>query len=168
MSTRRRILFLCTGNACRSQMAEGWARHLHADKFEVHSAGVAPAGVDPVAVQIMAEEGVDISHHRSKHVAELAGIPFDYVIILCDFAADNCPVFFGQGIVVRRPFDDPVRLARQAESPEAALAIYRRVREEIKQFVANLPEFLFSCTTEAVGGSGSVSPPRRPEGPPIG
>lgn len=142
MENRRRILFLCTGNACRSQMAEGWARHLHSDKFEVYSAGVRPAGVDPVAVQVMAEAGVDISGHRSKHVTELGDKTFDYVIILCDFAAETCPVSFGQAPVLRRPFDDPIRYARHAESPEEALAVYRRVRDEIGEFVARLPELL--------------------------
>ncbi|MCS7237861.1 MAG: arsenate reductase ArsC [Thermoguttaceae bacterium] len=144
MTTPLRVLFLCTGNACRSQMAEGWARHLHADKLEAYSAGVAPAGVDPVAVQMMAEVGVDISRHRSKHVAEFDGQAFDAVVILCHYAAESCPNFPGQTRVIRRPFDDPVRLARLAESPEAALAIYRRVRDEIRDFVAGLPELLAS------------------------
>lgn len=137
-----RVLFLCTGNACRSQMAEGWTRHLYGDKVQAYSAGVAPAGLDPVAVQIMAEAGVDISHQRSKHVAEFNGQTFDAVIILCDFAAESCPNFPGPTRVIRRPFDDPVRLARRAETVEAALDVYRRVRDEIREFVASLPKLL--------------------------
>lgn len=147
MDQKPTILFLCTGNACRSQMAEGWARVMLGHQFEVYSAGTAPAGLDPVAVQVMAEAGVDISSHRSKHVLELGEKSFDYVVILCEMAAANCPTFPASSRVLRIPVDDPVRLARQAETPEAKLAIYRRVRDEIRHLVETLPERLSpECT----------------------
>ncbi len=88
-----KILFLCTGNSCRSQMAEGWARFLHGDKMEVWSAGIEPRGVDPYAVRVMAEAGVDLSHHYSKNVQEVIDIPFDFVITVCDHARESCPLF---------------------------------------------------------------------------
>src|SRR5690606_24310724 len=87
-----KVLFLCTGNACRSQMSEGWARHLRGDQIDTFSAGVAPHGLDPRAVQVMAEAGVDISAHTSKHLDTLLHLPFDYVITVCDNAAGSCPI----------------------------------------------------------------------------
>ena len=90
-----KILFLCTGNSCRSQMAEGWARHLKADSIEPFSAGIQPKSLDPFAVKVMAEAGVDISSHRSKHLNELKGMTFDYVITVCDSANESCPFFPG-------------------------------------------------------------------------
>jgi len=144
MSQRRRILFLCTGNACRSQMAEGWARHLRPDTLEPHSAGIDPHGLDSRAIRVMAEAGVDISGQRSKHVDELAGTGFDWVITLCDSAAETCPVFPGGGRRLHRGFEDPPALARGAASEEQALAAYRRVRDAIRGFVESLPEALES------------------------
>ncbi|HYW02928.1 MAG TPA: arsenate reductase ArsC [Gammaproteobacteria bacterium] len=149
MSGRCRILFLCTGNACRSQMAEGWARHLRPDTLEPYSAGVEPHGLDPRAIRVMAEAGVDISGQRSKHVDELAGTGFDWVITLCDSAAETCPVFPGAGRRLHRDFEDPPALARGAASEEAALAVYRRVRDAIRAFVASLPDALESRATNA-------------------
>ena len=137
-----RALFLCTGNACRSQMAEGWARHLKGDVLEAHSAGIEPRGLDPRAVRVMAEAGVDISAQRSKHVRELAGIAFDYVVTVCDRAGAACPVFPGRTKVVHVGFDDPPALAGGAATEEEALAHYRRVRDEIRDFVAGLPDNL--------------------------
>lgn len=139
-----KLLFLCTGNACRSQMAEGWARHLLGDRLEPFSAGVAPHGLDPRAVAVMAEAGVDISGQRSKHVDELlaAGPTFDRVITVCDSARESCPVFPGRATPVHRSFEDPPRLAADAASEEEALRHYRRVRDEIRAFVAGLPEIL--------------------------
>jgi arsenate reductase (thioredoxin) len=134
----KKILFLCTGNACRSQMAEGWARHLHGDKVEARSAGVAASRLDPRAVQVMKEAGVDISSHRSKHVSEFAGEKFDLVVTVCDNAAEACPTFPGSVKVMHRGFDDPPRLAVRAESEEEILEMYRRVRDEIRSFVVNL------------------------------
>lgn len=142
MSEKHKLLFLCTGNACRSQMAEGWARHLLADRVEAWSAGVAPHGVDPRAVAVMAEAGVDIGAHRSKHVDELLDLPFDLVVTVCDSAAEACPVFPGRARRLHHGFDDPPRLAREAASEEQALAAYRRVRDEIRAFVESLPRIL--------------------------
>ena len=139
---KKRVLFICTGNACRSQMAEGWARALLGDGFEVFSAGVAPAGLDPRAVAAMAEAGVDISGHRSKHVSEFALKPFDAVVTVCGAADAACPVFPGGGLRIRRPFDDPPTLARSAAGEAEALAVYRRVRDEIRDFVQGLPDRL--------------------------
>ncbi|MHC4249300.1 MAG: arsenate reductase ArsC [Planctomycetota bacterium] len=137
--TRLRVLFLCTGNSCRSQMAEGWARALKGDVIEPHSAGIETHGLNPNAVKVMAEAGVDISRHRSKHVDELGDIAFDYVVTVCDHAHESCPLFPGRTKVVHVGFDDPPRLAEGAATEEEALAHYRRVRDEIRAFVETLP-----------------------------
>ena len=136
------VLFLCTGNSCRSQMAEGWARHLKSNEIEAYSAGIDPKTVDPRAVVVMAEAGVDISGHHSKHVNELAGITFDYVVTVCGHADENCPIFPGKTTVVHFGFDDPPRLAEGAGTEEEALGHYRRVRDEIKAFIQTLPNGL--------------------------
>ncbi|MCM2268119.1 MAG: arsenate reductase ArsC [Elusimicrobiales bacterium] len=133
-----RILFLCTGNSCRSQMAEGWGRALLAGKAEVFSAGTKPGLVDPRAIKAMAEAGVDISGHRSKHVSEFKDTAFDLVVTVCDKARESCPVWFGKAEKVHRSFDDPPFLAKGAKTEEEALAHYRRVRDEIKEFVGGL------------------------------
>lgn len=138
----KRVLFLCTGNACRSQMSEGWANHLLKEGVEAFSAGVAPHGVDPRAIQVMAEAGVDISRHYSKHVDDLLDIPFDLVVTVCDNAAEACPLFPGSAKKIHRGFDDPPKLARDASSEEEALAHYRRVRDEIRAFIEMLPAHL--------------------------
>ncbi len=143
MNTKPIVLFLCTGNSCRSQMAEGWARHLKAHAIEACSAGVEPSRLDPDAVRVMAEVGVDISGQRSKHVDELADRAIDYVVTVCDHARESCPVFPGSAKVVHRAFDDPPRLAKDAATEEERLAPYRRVRDEIRAFVLSLPEALF-------------------------
>jgi len=150
MPPRLKLLFLCTGNACRSQMAEGWARHLHRTTVEAHSAGVAPAGVDPRAVRVMAERDVDLSSQRSKHVTELAGIEFDTVITVCDRAREHCPVLPGAARYLHVGFDDPPRLARDAADEQQALSHYRRVRDEIETFVRGLERVL-----EGAGSTGS-------------
>ena len=134
-----KVLFLCTGNSCRSQMAEGWARALKGDQIEAHSAGVEPHGMNPRAVRVMAEAGVDIAGQRSKHVDELRDVPFDYVVTVCDHANETCPVFSGRTKRVHVGFDDPPQLARDSKSEEEALSHYRRVRDEIKAFVERLP-----------------------------
>jgi arsenate reductase len=139
---KTRILFLCTGNSCRSQMAEGWARHLKGDVVEAYSAGIETHGLNPRAVRVMAEAGVDISGHRSKYVDELKNIPFDYVVTVCDHARESCPLFPGQATVVHVGFDDPPRLAHGAATEEEALGHYRRVRDEIKAYVETLPDSL--------------------------
>jgi len=142
MKNRLKILFLCTGNSCRSQMAEGWARHLKGGALEPYSAGVEVHGLNPRAVRVMAEAGVDISAHRSKHVNELKDIAFDYVVTVCDNARESCPLFPGRAKVVHAGFDDPPRLAKDANTEEETLGHYRRVRDEIRTFVETLPESL--------------------------
>jgi len=139
-----KVLFLCTGNSCRSQMAEGWARALKSGVIEPYSAGTDPRPLDPRAVKAMAEAGVDISSHKSKHVSELARIPFDYVVTVCSDADENCPVFPGPGRRLHMRFDDPPRLAAGAQSEEEALAHYRRVSNEIKAFIETLTQALLS------------------------
>ncbi|HEY3323236.1 MAG TPA: arsenate reductase ArsC [Planctomycetota bacterium] len=134
-----KVLFLCTGNSCRSQMAEGWARALKGEVLEPHSAGIETHGLNPRAVKVMAEAGVDISGHRSKHVDELKGVLFDYVVTVCGHANENCPVFPTQAKRIHVGFDDPPKLAKDAKTEEEALAHYRRVRDEIKEFVLKMP-----------------------------
>jgi arsenate reductase (thioredoxin) len=147
MTDKMKILFLCTGNSCRSQMAEGWARHLKGDLIDPYSAGIETHGLDPLAVKVMAETGMDISGHRSKHVDEVKDVPFDYVVTVCDQANETCPVLPGKAKRIHVSFDDPPRLAKAARSEEEALAHYRRVREEIRRFVASLPEALANWMT---------------------
>ena len=139
MNTPLRILFLCTGNSCRSQMAEGWTKHLKTGEIEAFSAGIEKHGLNPRAVKVMAEAGVDISGHSSKTVDELPDRQFDFVITLCGHANETCPFFPGQTRRVHAGFDDPPALAENAPTEEAALAHYRRVRDEIKSFVEGLP-----------------------------
>ena len=137
-----KVLFLCTGNSCRSQMAEGWARHLKGDIIEAFSAGVETHGMNPTAVRVMAEAGVDISGFRSKNLSELEDVDFDYVITICNRAAESCPVFPGRAQIVFQGFDDPPRLAAEADTEEETLGHYRRVRDEIRAFVETLPASL--------------------------
>ena len=137
-----RVLFLCTGNSCRSQMAEAWTRVLKADRVDAYSAGVDPHAVDPRAVKAMAEVGIDISGQASKDVDTLGDIEFEYVITLCDQAHQACPVFPAKTRVLHVGFDDPPLLAAGAQSEEDAMVHYRRVRDEIKEFVEKLPKIL--------------------------
>jgi len=132
-----KVLFLCTGNACRSQMAEGWARHLKSDVIEAYSAGVWPAGVSSRAARVMAEAGVDISSQRSEHVDDYLGIDFDYVITLCDNARDLCPTFPGKSKVIHRPFKDPIAAVG---TDEEVMNAFRKTRDEIRLFVEKLPQ----------------------------
>ena len=134
-----RILFLCTGNSARSQMAEGWARHLRGDVIEPYSAGTEAHGLNPLAVEVMKEAGVDISYQRSKLVTELLDIPFDYVVTVCSNAEKNCPVFPGKVKVIHHSFDDP---AKAEGSREEKMEVFRRVRDEIKAFIESLPDAL--------------------------
>jgi arsenate reductase (thioredoxin) len=140
MQPKPKILFLCTGNSCRSQMAEGWARHLRPDAIEAYSAGVEPHGMNPLAVRAMAEAGVDISRQNSKHVNELASVAFDYVVTVCDHANETCPVFPGKVKRLHVSFDDPPRLARDAKSEAEALQHYRRVRDAIRDFIEHIDD----------------------------
>jgi arsenate reductase len=123
-------------------MAEGWAKQLKSDVIEPWSAGIEIHGLNPNAVKVMAEAGVDISGHRSKHFSELKDINFDYVITVCDDAYEKCPVFPGKAKTIHVGFDDPPRLAKAAKTPEEALGIYRRVRDEIRDFIQQLPDNL--------------------------
>jgi arsenite methyltransferase len=132
-----RVLFLCTGNSCRSQMAEGWARALKSCEIEAYSAGTNPHGLNPLAVRAMREVGVDIARHGSKRPEEI-GVPFDVVVTVCDSAHESCPVFSGARIV-HVGFDDPPRLAKGAASDDEAMPHYRRVRDEIRAFIERLP-----------------------------
>lgn len=135
---KTKILFLCTGNSCRSQMAEGWCRHLRPDQFAAASAGIEKHGLNPLAVKVMAEAGVDITPQYSKLTNELGDQEFDYVITVCGDAADNCPYFPAKTQVVHFGFDDPPALAAGAENEEQALAHYRRVRDEIRDYIEQL------------------------------
>ncbi|MHC4289665.1 MAG: arsenate reductase ArsC [Planctomycetota bacterium] len=141
-TAKLKVLFLCTGNSCRSQMAEGWTRHLKADVIEAYSAGVETHGLNPNAVQVMAEAGVDISGHKSQHIDEFNDIQLDVVITVCGHAHESCPVFSGTTKVVHIGFDDPPKLAKEASTEEEALDCYRRVRDEIRAFVETLPKSL--------------------------
>ncbi len=137
-----KILFLCTGNSCRSQTAEGWVRRLRGDLLEPCSAGIEAHGLDPHAVRVMGEAGVDISGRQSKTVEQLGDRQFDVVVTVCDQAQQDCPVLPGNARKVHVAFDDPPRLARSATTREEALADYRRVRDEIRAFVERLPQAL--------------------------
>jgi arsenate reductase len=150
---RLKVLFLCTGNSCRSQMAEGWARHRKGNVIEPYSAGIEVHGLDPRAVQVMAEAGVDISGQRSKHVNEVKDTLFDCVVTVCDDARERCPFFPGRARVVHVSFDDPPRLAKTAANEEEALGGYRRVRDEIRAFVEGLPETLMMTGSRPAGGN---------------
>lgn len=138
-----KILFLCTGNSCRSQMAEGWARALKGDVLDPCSAGIEMHGLNPLAVRVMAEAGVDISGQRSKTVDAVKDVPFDYVVTVCGHAHETCPMWLsGKAKVVHVGFDDPPALAKTARTEDEALGHYRRVRDEIKAFVEGLPDNL--------------------------
>jgi arsenate reductase (thioredoxin) len=145
MTTRPKVLFLCRHNSCRSQMAEGWARTLLTEHVEPYSAGVAKRAVDPGAIAVMREAGVDISGHSSKTLDELADVDFDLVVAVCAQDADFCPTFPGGVRQIHTPFDDPPQLARTAATEEERLGYYRRVRDEIRAMVERLPEVLGSA-----------------------
>lgn len=133
------ILFLCTGNSCRSQMAEAWTNALHKD-IRAYSAGVRPEkSVMPLTVQVMREAGIDISAAKPKLLDVFKDKDFDLVITLCDNARESCPVYWGKAKKIHAGFDDPLTLAENAASEEEALVHYRRVRDEIKAFVLTLP-----------------------------
>lgn len=142
MPDKRKILYLCTGNTCRSQMAEAWTRHLRGDLFEAYSAGVEPKGLDPRAVKAMAEAGINISTQKSKNLDALGDLEFDYVVTLCDNARESCPFFPAKTRLMHRGFDDPPKLAEGTNDEEEAMAHYRRVRDEIRAFVEKFPEAL--------------------------
>jgi arsenate reductase (thioredoxin) len=144
MVDKLKILFLCTGNSCRSQMAEGWARTLKGDIIEPYSAGIEVHGLNARAVKVMAEAGVDISGQRSKNLDEVEGTGFDWVITVCDSAKETCPVFPAKAKRFHVSFDDPPRLAKGAKTEDEALLHFRRVRDEIRKFINKLPFILFT------------------------
>lgn len=123
-------------------MAEGWARHLKGKELDVYSAGIEKHGMNDLAVQAMAEAGVDISGHYSKLIEEVPTQNFDYVITVCDKAHESCPIFPGEAKTIHRSFDDPPRLAAGAQTEEEALKQYRRVRDEIREYILQLPDTL--------------------------
>ena len=127
---KKRVLFLCTHNSCRSQMAEGLVNHYLGDRFQAFSAGTEATRVNPLAIRVLAEVGIDISHHHSKTIDEFAGQQFDHVITLCGSANEQCPLFFGGVRRVHIGFDDPSRLSG---SDEQVLPEFRRVRDEIRK-----------------------------------
>jgi arsenate reductase len=143
-----KLLYLCTGNSCRSQMAEGWTRHLKGDVIEVYSAGIETHGLNPHAVRVMAEAGVDIAAHTSQHIDEFRDIALDVVVTVCGHAHETCPVFPAGSRVVHVGFDDPPAMARalaaSGASEEAQLDCYRKVRDQIRSFVETLPDALES------------------------
>lgn len=134
------ILFLCTGNSCRSQMAEGFAKKMYGDKINFYSAGTEKHGMNSRAIKVMAEVGVDISNHYSKTVDEIKGVVFDYVYTVCGHANENCPYFPGKAKIIHVGFEDPPKLAQGLTNEEEILDKYRKVRDEIKRFVENLEE----------------------------
>ena len=144
MKEKLKILFLCTGNSCRSQMAEGWARALKKESIEAYSAGIETHGLNPNAVKVMAEAGVDISDHRSKLVDEFKGINFDVVVTVCGHARETCPFFPARSKKVHAGFDDPPKMAQALAAKGAGeqeqLNCYRKVRDEIKAFVEKMPK----------------------------
>lgn len=145
-TNKKNILFLCTGNSCRSQMAHGWAEYFWASRYNVYSAGITTHGLNPNAVQVMAEQGVDISAHTSNNINEYADVVLDYVITVCGHANETCPLFHAATKVLHVGFEDPPKLARELEAmgatPARQLEEYRRVAGQIKQFVLDLPAHL--------------------------
>jgi arsenate reductase len=139
MVEKLKILFLCTGNSCRSQMAEGWARHLRPNEIDAYSAGIEKHGLNPLALKVMNEAAVNIGGQVSKSIDDLPAKHFDFVITLCGHAHETCPVFPGGSQKIHAGFDDPPTLAKGARTEEEALVQYRRVRDEIRAFIEQLP-----------------------------
>ena len=144
-----KVLFLCTGNSCRSQMAEGWAHHLKSAVLDPYSAGIEKHGMNPHAVKVMSEAGVDISRQYSKTPHDLGPIEFDFVVTVCGHADEHCPMFPAKTRVVHVGFEDPPRLTKHLPDGDEKLAVYRRVREEIRRFVESLPEALEATNPKA-------------------
>jgi arsenate reductase len=142
MAEKKRVLFLCTGNSCRSQMAEGLARHYWSEQLDVTSAGVEKHGLNSLAVKAMQEIGIDISGHQSKTIDDLPNLRPDYLVTVCGHANETCPVFPGPVKRLHVGFDDPPKLAADAKSEGEAMVHYRRIRDEIAAFVKELPERL--------------------------
>lgn len=144
MPDKKRVLILCTGNSARSQMAEGLLRHDAGDRFEVFSAGTKPSRVRPEAIAVMRELGIDISNQRSKSVDEFQGQPFDYVLTVCDNARESCPIFPSKTVTIHQSFEDPAAL----EGPdEERLALFRRMRDEMRSYLRTLSGRIFAGGT---------------------
>lgn len=139
MKKRLKILFLCTGNSCRSQMAEGWAGHLKSDVIEPYSAGISPTEINPRAIAVMREAGVDISSQEAKHVDKMSRTDFDYVVTLCDDARESCPVFRGKARLVHRSFEDP---SFMEGTEQQIMKAFRKLRDDIRAFIETMPESL--------------------------
>jgi arsenate reductase (thioredoxin) len=133
---KKRILILCTGNSARSQMAEGLLRHDAGDRFEVESAGTKPSHVRPEAIAAMKELGINISGHRSKSIDEFTGQQFDFVLTVCDNAKESCPLFPGKTVTIHQNFEDP---AAVQGSEQERLAAFRRIRDEIREYLKGFP-----------------------------
>jgi arsenate reductase len=142
MNDKKNILFLCSHNSCRSQMAEGFAKRYFKDEFNIYSAGTKPTSLDALAVEAMKEVEIDICMHRSKNINELGNVKFDFVITVCDRARELCPIFSYKTNKMHKSFEDPSALAESAETKEEKLAFYRKVRDEIKGFILKLPQIL--------------------------
>jgi arsenate reductase len=134
-----KVLFLCTGNSCRSQIAEGWAKHLKGNVMDAYSAGIAPRNLNQMAVKVMAEAGVDISAQGPKHVEELKNIDFDYVVTVCDNARENCPIFPRETKHFHKAFVDPTFMTGTEQQIKAAFV---KLRDQMKEFIAKMPEIL--------------------------
>jgi len=141
MNETKNILFLCTGNSCRSQMAEGWAKKFHGEKYNIYSAGTKKHGLNPYAVKVMAEVDVDLNLHHSKTTEELPDVTMDYIFTVCSDAHENCP-FFPGGKTIHTGFDDPPRLTKEMKDEDEILKVYRRVRDEIKETIKKIEEYL--------------------------
>ncbi len=152
MNKKLKILYLCTGNSCRSQMAEGWTRHLKDSEIDVYSAGIETHGLNPNAVKVMADAGVDISNHKSQHIEEFKDVSLDYVITVCGHAHETCPFFPVECKVIHVGFDDPPRMAKEladkGASEEKQLECYKMVRDQIRAFVKKLPGILKEKTND--------------------
>ena len=144
MKPKIKVLFLCTGNSCRSQMAEGLCRHYRGDMIDAYSAGIEKHGLNPLAVKAMGEIGIDITSQTSKTLDDLEHADFDYVVTVCGNAKETCPVFPARIKLVHAGFDDPPKLAKDARDEAEAMVPYRRVRDEIKAFIQELPSALNS------------------------
>lgn len=141
---KTKVLFLCTGNSCRSQMAEGFGKKFFSDEFDIYSAGIEKHGMNPRAMKVMSEKGIELTHHSSKTLSDLGTMKFDYVFTVCGHANENCPVFLGQAKVIHVGFDDPPKLAIGLSDEDKILDQYRRVRDEIETFIINLKKYLVS------------------------
>ena len=139
---KKNLLFLCTGNSCRSQMAEGWAKTLKSDEFNVYSAGLETHGLNPYAVKVMNEAGVDITNQQSQLLTEFDDVKFDYVVTVCSSAHESCPFFPREATVVHYGFEDPPKMVPADADDETKLDAFREVRDQIKAYVETLPQSL--------------------------